>query len=495
MKDSNHIIEKVFLEVNTSNTETAYSIKNNISQFLESEVFPQIEKFFDEFDESETIYRFDKLDISVSVNDWKNLDEISSEIGIKIQKELDAYDLSTIAEQKLRSKKSNLRKLSPEKNNESSFFYFIESGQLPWYGKEQDFIDFTSPENWVERLIDPVFIDTLKKILLQNSQSVDRLIYQLSEEAVISFLIKIQPFLKEFEYRILSLTKVLDRTLKYHFLKLLIQIFNSTQTIRVAGKVVSFLRKIIQNYSPENKVVSKISIEIFEVLRKILSPTLRSELQKNGIVEFFSAAKIDSKNYQSVFLEIENSKLQTTTDIQPPVEQILADSTEKDHGIAIQNAGLILLHPFFKHLFHLTKITNSEGIIEKQNMDLAVQTLHFVATGAENVFEGNLVFEKFLCGIPLKMPIQKQSLLTEEIRDEVQTLLKEAVRNWLALGNTSPDGLRENFIHRDGKLFQKEGKAKIIVERKVQDILLEKLSWNISMFKLPWRKELITVEW
>jgi hypothetical protein len=35
----------------------------------------------------------------------------------------------------------------------------------------------------------------------------------------------------------------------------------------------------------------------------------------------------------------------------------------------------------------------------------------------------------------------------------------------------------------------------LIVERKAQDVLLEKLNWNISLVKFPWKKELITVEW
>ncbi len=89
-----------------------------------------------------------------------------------------------------------------------------------------------------------------------------------------------------------------------------------------------------------------------------------------------------------------------------------------------------------------------------EKLDVAVQSLHYLATGHEKFFEGNLVFEKFICGIPLKIPVQKESLVTDDIKDEVQVLLKEAIRNWPALKNTSPDGLREMFIHRDGKLYK-----------------------------------------
>ncbi len=122
-------------------------------------------------------------------------------------------------------------------------------------------------------------------------------------------------------------------------------------------------------------------------------------------------------------------------------------------------------------------------------------SLHFLATGNENAFEGNLVFEKFLCGVPLKMSVQKQSLLTDLIKNEANELLNEVVRHWAALKNTSADGLRQMFIQRDGKLFQENDKYKLIVERKAQDFLLERLSWNIAVIKLPWISNILFTEW
>ena len=130
-----------------------------------------------------------------------------------------------------------------------------------------------------------------------------------------------------------------------------------------------------------------------------------------------------------------------------------------------------------------------------ENVDLAVQSLHYLATGNENEFEGNLIFEKFMCGVPLKTPVQKQSQLTEQIKNEANELLTEVVRNWPALKNTSADGLRQMFIQRDGKLFQEEAKYRLIVERKAQDLLLESLSWNIAVIKLPWISNILFTEW
>jgi hypothetical protein len=163
--------------------------------------------------------------------------------------------------------------------------------------------------------------------------------------------------------------------------------------------------------------------------------------------------------------------------------------------IAVQNAGLVILHPFLKYFFYLLKITNKLGEIIPSKREVAVQTLHYLATGSEEFFEGNLVLEKFLCGMPLNMPVPKQSLLTSRIRKEAEIMLSEVIKNWPALKNTSPAGLRQMFIQRDGKLIQNNKNCKLIIERKTQDILLEKLSWNISIIKLNWLSEMLYVEW
>ena len=88
MKNSNHIIEKVLLEVNTSNLETAHSIRNNIDTFLKNELFPRLELLFDECDFEDEIIRLDKLTLDLSAgigNDFSNLPtEIYSQLKEKI---------------------------------------------------------------------------------------------------------------------------------------------------------------------------------------------------------------------------------------------------------------------------------------------------------------------------------------------------------------------------------------------------------------------------
>ncbi len=168
----------------------------------------------------------------------------------------------------------------------------------------------------------------------------------------------------------------------------------------------------------------------------------------------------------------------------------------QDNGaISVQNAGLVLLHPFLKPFFSEIQLVDERDRLKRSARQAAVQVLHFLATSNREFFEGNLVFEKFLCGVSLSAPMEKECLLTEKIMTESIALLQQVIRYWPALKNSSPEWLQQLFLQRKGKLIQDKGRVKLLVERKSQDILLDKLDWNISLVKIPWRKGLLFVEW
>ena len=126
---------------------------------------------------------------------------------------------------------------------------------------------------------------------------------------------------------------------------------------------------------------------------------------------------------------------------------------------------------------------------------MAVQSVYFLATGTDNFFEGNLTLSKFLCNYPIQMPINRENLLPAGIKHEADKLLNAVIKNWPALKNTTSTGLREMFFRREGKLIENDNAFKLVIERKTQDILLDKIQWNISVLKLPWKRNVIFVDW
>lgn len=97
--------------------------------------------------------------------------------------------------------------------------------------------------------------------------------------------------------------------------------------------------------------------------------------------------------------------------------------TEKELYFA--NAGLIVLHPYIKYFFKAVNILEKDGKIMEANYSKAAQALYYLATGKENVYESNLVFEKFICGIPLEVPVFKSSQLDENIKGSQRNCLKK----------------------------------------------------------------------
>jgi hypothetical protein len=160
----------------------------------------------------------------------------------------------------------------------------------------------------------------------------------------------------------------------------------------------------------------------------------------------------------------------------------------------IDNAGLILIHPFLKHLFDNCLLLDKNN--EISNPEVAAHLLHYVATGREQDYEHTMVFEKFLCNISVNEPIDRNIVLPEKYKTEVREMLRAVLINWDKMEESSIELLQNEFLQRPGKITLKDDASpKIIIERKTQDILLDNLSWNISIVKLAWKKRILYTDW
>lgn len=170
----------------------------------------------------------------------------------------------------------------------------------------------------------------------------------------------------------------------------------------------------------------------------------------------------------------------------PPVDE---------EGIFVQQAGLVLVHPFLKSFFGLTGLLEGRHFVNALAQQKAIYLLHYVATGHITAEEHALVIPKLLCDHPPEEPVETMIDLSPQELQEADDLLRAVIAQWSLLKNTSPDGLREGFLQRNGKLFAKNGQLYITVEKSAIDVLLDHLPWNLGIIKLPWVNTLIRVEW
>jgi hypothetical protein len=161
----------------------------------------------------------------------------------------------------------------------------------------------------------------------------------------------------------------------------------------------------------------------------------------------------------------------------------------------INNAGLVLLHPYLNIFFNALGLLGKRAFKSPAAQDKAVQLLGFLASGETDIPEYDLVFPKLLCGLLPEDPVDRFIELTELDKTEANQLLEAVINNWNALGSTSADGLRGNFLMREGKLQWQGDEWRLRVTQTSYDLLLNRLPWSISVVRLPWMPWALKTEW
>lgn len=181
---------------------------------------------------------------------------------------------------------------------------------------------------------------------------------------------------------------------------------------------------------------------------------------------------------------------------QKPVQTFeFRQETDDLQKLAIQNAGLVILWPFFKNFFDSLGLLDAGGAIRPQEAVRAIHLLQYLVTGERETPEFMLPLNKLLCGWDLDKPVSKAVEFTPAEINEADQLLQAVIGHWSALKRTSVDGLRVSFLQRDGMLSKTKNHWLLQVELIAHDIMLERLPWGISMIKLSWMKKMLRVDW
>jgi hypothetical protein len=152
----------------------------------------------------------------------------------------------------------------------------------------------------------------------------------------------------------------------------------------------------------------------------------------------------------------------------------------------------VIAAPFLPALFKKLELLDGNAI---RDLNRAVYLSQYIASGRERVAEFELGLAKILCGIGSDTPVDTDLQLTKEEKHEINDLLVSVIEYWDILKDTTPEGLRQSFLHRPGKLLFVKNEWLLQVEQKPWDVLLQHLPWNISMMKLPWMPHMLKTEW
>jgi hypothetical protein len=476
-----HIIQKVFVEITVNNKEKAYSIKDDISSFLSIDVFPEIEKYIKALEDTlaDHTLQIPRLELNLDVKNSALNTELKDKIAQLFEEELSKITKPTeISDQETESDyKSYL--IDNQEKTIQTFIFFLEKGYMPWWNSDKKGISFLKPKVFDTLILANNFQKSIIPVLSKPNVQ-ERIINQLSNEQIAQ----------------LCLTVLKNKDLK---INLNIDIIQHISKLNHAERQIvwSLVLNVLSEYLKTSN--SNLREYLLQLIPKIeqtgFSQTKNNHQNWKTLVEIFPFIK-ENEILESIKSNSEikpkNEKISTET-IHQKNETAHQDLIQND-GQYLQNAGLILIHPFIKTFFEHCDLIDpkTQQLIDPE---LCAHLLHYIATGKTNAPEYDMVFEKFLCNIPMNQTINKHIKLSRKHKTQAKNVIESVQHNWNPMKKSSAALLQNEFFQRSGKLVVTDHDYTLTIERKAQDILLDKLGWGLGLVKLPWQEKFIFINW
>lgn len=487
MKEELIIVEKLAIDLQIQSKLTSKQIMKDTELFVYKNVLPVLEKIL-------LTYKFNgdlRINAAELEIDLKSLSTSKSVFGLneaqletELKRKLDHLILSRIASKK------------PIPEDSKSFveilIFFLSHGTLPWfvprnYNLDVEFRRFLKTKNRITS--QKQLFSQLKITFQKNPKTFLRFIKQIENDLLFQILTYGQQnaFSPLERKGILAQAQTKNRVLVWAlvfykawylpsksttFLLEAIPELRKSQAseIRSLTKALSFLGKTTTETIIDFKP-TKNKVNDFELFQRLFNKNLK----ENDLLTFLKKVNVDNVR-------------------QKPTEKLdEKEAVEKQAVKYIDNAGLIIIYPFLQNFYKKIRVLDQNNGISKEKYDLAIHALHYLSSGKTLSYESDMVFEKFLCGVPLDFPVNRFLALEESVKEEANILLMAVTDHWEKLKNTSPEGLRELFFTREGKLELES--SRLTINRMAQDILLESLPWNLTIVKFPWLKKSLFVHW
>lgn len=163
--------------------------------------------------------------------------------------------------------------------------------------------------------------------------------------------------------------------------------------------------------------------------------------------------------------------------------------------IPVFNAGLVLVQAFLPLL--LARLNCLDGAIFP-NLLAQIRAVHitqYLVTGLTGTPEYLLPLNKILCGVAIEEPVNISVEISLPEQEICLSLLHSLLARWPEGGSSSVEGLRGNWLVREGTLTERTDHWDLIVEKRPYDLLLDKSVFSYSIIKLPWMPKPLYVTW
>ena len=485
-----HLVQQHKLQIHCTSPDFGKEVQSVVASLLKKELYPKLELLLNLYSFQDYTWKIDNLEIELpplSKKNWKeeivahSLEQIESYLKLHFE------DL-----EKNQSVIESLEILfSKETITENLFFDFLKTGSIP-----ENALFITLEELIVHLEINASFIDKLKACFLRNNDSLIRFIYAFPE----SFKTKIENQIDAFQTEFKELLQFVLVTKANYFSNIAIESwieFMTWQFYFYKEKQVSktVVYETVRTFS---SLYWDIKIPSFLTLKELLDPEI--SIYKNNFLainnDFIAFWELVLVDFNPENLVKESTSEEKNTIELNQKNEFEAPNSKTENMIYVENAGLILLHPFLKSLFEQLELSKKDIWTSKINQHKAILLTQFLICGETKIGENELVLNKILCGFPIENVVNTQLEITQKEIEKCKSLLQAVIEHWKILGDTSIAGLRETFLQRKGKILLTENeKLELWVKQEGVDILLAQLPWGIEMIKTPWMKDFLQCYW
>jgi Contractile injection system tape measure protein len=328
--------------------------------------------------------------------------------------------------------------------------------------------------------------ETPQEILSQGQKAKERLQYYFGNDTALAFLIESISKEHEFVGLIDEVLRIGSLLRKYFINELNIDVdakamlklialsshgYSSLTRSVVMGRILLFYTNLVT----DRKKAMQLEQKLGELSRA-------NTLVKDTLEDMAALSMVVNKNKKSM-----DESTDVKQDEMPPAG--------KGMGEFINNAGLVLLHPYLPRLFAMSSLTEDGKFTGEEAQFRAIFLMQYAVFGSTGFPEHEMRLNKLLAGVGQHVAIPVSVELTLHEKETIDGLLNAVINAWSKLGNTSVEGLRGTFLVRDGKIDELDDLYQLVVEEKTFDILLGSLPWGMSTIKYSWMEKGINIKW
>lgn len=514
-----HIIQRQVFELSAASSKASLEWEKSAAHFLHTIIKPCIEECFDELPLRGEHLVIEKLEIDLGVFATgkfekeayaklkeilgKQLRELSGAHEI-IDRDHDDEDQPEPSAQGFPAKNElSAVQLSETKAVQQILLSFLTHGRFPWWHRMHGhprYLDEHFSLVWMSGLREHGK-SQLKKMLQGSEAARIRLSNHFSTEWIRGCLQLLDMKGAEGERQLKLLLPALA---SYPSLKPLFHQYFWMMWMETAGSIQ--LPLILERTAGGRNVVSiAIAVTIMQLCQQEATlkehvTSLRRHINE-GPETGIEAMQVNETQEMRIAVEKKETHATATNEILADIamqslqRRPSAEKAREEDALFIQAAGMVLLHPFLTELFRITGLWEDQRWSSPQSSFRALQLLSWLAFGETGLHEYRLVFLKILVGMDAETPVPAEPPLSEEEKAACHELLQAVIHHWNALRSTSPEGLQEGFLQREGKLLPNGDEYLLHVEPQAQDVLLSRLPWGYAIVKLPWMKQMLHVTW